>query len=226
MSKRARPLEEKMKIVKAFKNGTHTISELEFIYHVRNVRIYEWIYKYDKYGVDGLKESSTWNKYSKELKLQAVKDYLSGEFSLRDVTRKYEISSDSVLRQWIKKYNGHRELKDTGIRRSSSMTKGRKTTWKERIDIVQEAINNGKNYIETAEKHQVSYQQVYQWVRKYEADGWDALKDRRGRSKSVEELTPEEKMKLEMRRIEKENERLRAENAFLKKLEEIERRRR
>lgn len=29
-------------------------------------------------------------------------------------------------------------------------------------------------------------------------------------------------MKLEMRRIEKENERLRAENAFLKKLEKIE----
>ena len=61
--------------------------------------------------MDGLKESSTWNKYSKELKLQAAKDYLSGEFSLRDVTRKYEISSDSVLRQWIKRYNGHRELK-------------------------------------------------------------------------------------------------------------------
>ena len=59
------------------------------------------IYIYDKYGVDGLKESSTWNKYSKELKLQAVKDYLSGEFSLRDVTRKYEISSDSVLRQYL-----------------------------------------------------------------------------------------------------------------------------
>lgn len=52
-----------------------------------------------------------------------------------------------------------------------------------------------------------------------------ALQDRRGRSKREEDLTPEEKMKLEMRRIEKENERLRAENAFLKKLEEIERRR-
>ena len=71
----------------------------------------------------------------------------------------------------------------------------------------------------------MSYEQLYQWVRKYEGDGWDALSDRRGRGKSVEELTLEEKMKLEMRRIEKENERLRAENAFLKKLEEIERRR-
>src|SRR5690606_39696392 len=88
-----------------------------------------------------------------------------------------------------------------------------------------DTLENGKNYQETAENHQVSYQQVYQWVRKYEDGGWDALKDRRGRSKSVEELTPEGKMELEMRQIEKENERLRAENAFLKKLEEIERRR-
>ena len=105
------------------------------------------------------------------------------------------------------------------------MTKGRKTTWKERIEIVQDALENEKNYQQTAENHQVSYQQVYQWVRKYEDGGWDALKDRRGRSKNEDELTPEEKTKLEIRRIKKENERLRAENAFLKKLEEIERRR-
>lgn len=225
MSKRARSLEEKVQIVKALENGTHTISELESIYKVHNITIYDWVYKYEKYGLEGLKESSSWKRYSKELKLKAVKDYLGGEFSLREITRKYEIPSDSTLRQWIKKYNSHRELKDTGMRRIYSMTKGRKTTWKERIEIVQNALENEKNYQQTAENHQVSYQQVYQWVRKYEDGGWDALKDRRGRSKNEDELTPEEKTKLEIRRIKKENERLRAENAFLKKLEEIERRR-
>jgi transposase len=40
-----------------------------------------------------------------------------------------------------------------------------------------------------------------------------------------QELSPEEKIKLEMKKLERENERLRAENAFLKKLEGIERRR-
>ncbi len=39
-----------------------------------------------------LKESSTWKPYTKELKLSAVMDYLSGQYSLREVTRKYEIS--------------------------------------------------------------------------------------------------------------------------------------
>ena len=77
----------------------------------------------------------------------------------------------------------------------------------------------------TAETYEVSYQQVYQWVKKYENGGEEALKDKRGRKKEEAELSPEEKMKLEMKKLERENERLRAENLFLKKLEEIERRR-
>ncbi|MFD2776702.1 helix-turn-helix domain-containing protein, partial [Ornithinibacillus salinisoli] len=73
--------------------------------------------------------------------------------------------------------------------------------------------------------YKVTYQQVYQWVKKYETKGAEALKDNRGRTKSETELSPEEKMTLQMKRLELENERLRAENLFLKKLEEIERRR-
>ena len=105
------------------------------------------------------------------------------------------------------------------------MTKGRKTTWEERIEIVLYCLENDKNYQKAAEIYEVSYQQVYQWVRKYEDGGDEALRDKRGRKKEEAELSPEEKMKLEMKKLERENERLRAENAFLKKLEEIERRR-
>ncbi|WP_337019025.1 helix-turn-helix domain-containing protein [Oceanobacillus massiliensis] len=86
-------------------------------------------------------------------------------------------------------------------------------------------MENKKDYQGTAEKYRVSYQQVYQWVKKYETKGSEGLKDNRGKTKSESELSPEEKLKLEMKRMEFENERLRAENAFLKKLEEIERRR-
>ncbi|WP_245976861.1 IS3 family transposase [Oceanobacillus arenosus] len=218
MSKRAYSVEFKYEIIMAYKNEDYALSELCSKYHIYKTTLYKWIEKFEKEGMRGLEASKTWKKYSKELKESAVRDYISGEFSLREVVKKYNISGVSVLEKWIKKYTSHRELKDTGKGRTSSMTKGRKTTWKERIEIVQEALGNGKDYQQTADSHQVSYQQVYQWVRKYEVGGWDALKDGRGRSKSEEELTPEEKMKLEMRRMEKENERLRAENAFLKKL--------
>ncbi|WP_373460097.1 helix-turn-helix domain-containing protein [Paenibacillus sp. V4I7] len=81
------------------------------------------------------------------------------------------------------------------------------------------------NYQKTAGQFQVSYQQVYQWVKKFETGGHEALKDGRGRKKASEELTEADQQKLEMKKMEYEMERLRAENAFLKKLQELQRRR-
>ncbi|GIQ66827.1 hypothetical protein PACILC2_53950 [Paenibacillus cisolokensis] len=104
------------------------------------------------------------------------------------------------------------------------MTKGRATTWQERIEIVLYCLAHHKDYGKAAKQFQVSYQQVYGWVRKYEAGGEEALRDGRGRTKAPEELTMEEQQRLAMKRLEYENERLRAENALLKKLQEFERR--
>ena len=47
------------------------------------------------------------------------------------------------------------------------MTKGRSTTYEERIALVKECIENGYNYREIAEKYKVGYQQIYTWVKKY-----------------------------------------------------------
>ena len=86
-------------------------------------------------------------------------------------------------------------------------------------------LQHEKNYDLTARCFNVSYQQVYQWTKKFETNGEEGLKDKRGKRQDEPELTPEEKTQREIKRLELENERLRAENAFLKKLEEIERRR-
>lgn len=67
---------------------------------------------------------------------------------------------------------------------------------------------------------------MYQWVKKYVLGGEEALKDGRGRKKTEEELSDGDRVKLAIRKLEVENERLKAENAFLKKLEELERGRR
>ncbi|KYG26559.1 transposase [Alkalihalobacillus trypoxylicola] len=223
MSKRSYSAEEKYEILKAL--GDRSSREVASLYKVTHSSILVWKHKFDKWGLEGLKKSSTWKKYSKELKLLAIKDYLSGHYSIREITRRYEISDASVLRKWIKKYNSHSELKDTSQGRTRAMTKGRKTTWKERIQIVIDCLGNGKDYQEAARIYNVSYQQVYHWVKKYEEGGEEALKDRRGVKKEAAHLTSEERIALQMKKLETENERLRAENLFLKKLEEIERRR-
>ncbi|UII55920.1 helix-turn-helix domain-containing protein [Cytobacillus spongiae] len=222
MSKRAYSVEEKYEILTAL-DKQYSPGELESKYNVHRSTILDWKHKFDKYGFEGLKESSTWKKYSKELKLAAIRDYLSGKYSIREIVELYEISSTSVLRRWIKKYNSHRDIKDTAQGRTSSMTKGRKTTWEERVHIVMDCLGNGKDYQKAADTYQVSYQQVYQWVKKFEDGGDEALKDKRGKKKEDASLTPVEKISLHMKKLERENERLRAENLFLKKLEECDR---
>jgi transposase-like protein len=102
------------------------------------------------------------------------------------------------------------------------MTKGRKTTHQERTEIVAFCIEHGKNYPLTIEKYGVSYQQIYSWVRKYEEKGIDGLADKRGRTKTIEEMTDIEKLRAENRILQAKNLDLEIENAFIKKLKELE----
>lgn len=113
--------------------------------------------------------------YSDDLKIRAVEDYLSGGTSLLEICRKYKIRSKTTLRKWIKWYNGHSGSNRT--KGQKHMTKGRKTTQEQRVEIVAFCIEHGKNYVLTGKTYNVSYQQIYAWVRKYEANGIDGLAD-------------------------------------------------
>jgi transposase-like protein len=105
------------------------------------------------------------------------------------------------------------------------MTKGRKTNYEERVEIVKYCIEHQNNYAETAQKYRVSYQQVYSWATKYETDGIEALQDKHGKRKTLDEMSEIEKLRAENKLLEARNKRQRMEIDFLKKLEEIERRR-
>lgn len=192
---------------------------------VRRQTVTDWIRKYKTDGLDGLRKSNTWRTYAEELKNAAVHDVLFGHCSLEATTKKYHISSTSVLRKWISKYNSEIELKPTHKGRGlSQMNKGRKTTFEERIEIAQYTIANDLDYQKAIEKYDVSYQQVYAWVRKYQEGSEMALKDNRGRNKPVEELDEHERLKLRIKELEARNEYLEMENDFAKKLAEIKRR--
>ena len=104
------------------------------------------------------------------------------------------------------------------------MTKARKTTFEERIEIVQFCIANGKDYGLTIDKFNISYQQIYPWVRKYEEKGVDGLVDRRGKSKPENELTELDRLKAENKMLAAKNQELQMEIDVIKKLKEVERR--
>lgn len=216
--------EEKIRWVTEIDEGKFSATELARKLEIATTTVDNWVRNYHVIG-KGAFTATGRTKRSGAEKEEAVADYLAGKGSLADICKKYRISDKHTLRRWIAKYNGHEELKSTNSAGGQIMTKGRKTTRDERVKIVEDCIANNNNYNETAEKYQVSYQQVYTWVHKYQDKGVEALEDRRGKRKDEDSMTELEKLKAENRLLKAEKKQQQMELDFLKKLEEIERRR-
>ena len=216
--------EEKIQIAQDCIEGRISQTEAARRLGIDRTSIRSWIIKYEAEGSLGLTQAEKNRVYSEELKLQAVLEYLGGEGSLREICKKYKIRSKRQLIDWIKVYNSGRNFKRK-TSGGSRMKNTRKTTQEERIQIAKECIENGNNYGEIAIKYQVSYQNVYSWVKKYRELGEAGLEDRRGqRTAQQEPRTEEERLRIENAQLKHELYLARMERDLLKKLEEIERR--
>ena len=215
--------EEKVRIAEDCIEGRISQAEAARRVGVDESSIRGWIAKYKSEGSYGLWQTEKNRVYSEELKLQAVTEYLAGSESLREICKKYRIRTKTQLRAWIKVYNSGRNFKK--MSGGSRMKKSRQTTQEERVRIAKECIENGDNYGEIAIKYQVSYQNVYSWVKKYRELGEAGLEDRRGqRTAQQEPRTEEERLRIENAQLKHELYLARMERDLLKKLEEIERR--
>lgn len=217
--------EIKIKIVEDYLEGKISILNAAAKLGLYPSSIEGWVRKYRTFGPEGLRTNNKNTYYNPELKLRAVTDYNNGEGSVFEICKKYKILDRGILKRWVRQYNdGHKISKSHNNEGDKIMTNGRKTTYEERIEIVSFCIANANDYNLTANKFNVSYQQAYTWVNKYNKNGLNALVDRRGKNKAFEELSESEKISAQLKLLEAENKRLRMENDFLKKLEEIERR--
>lgn len=98
----------------------------------------------------------------------------------------------------------------------------RKTTQAERKEIAEYCISHGLDYKNTAVHYDVSYSQVYMWVKKYTADGEAGLADRRGRHKTDEEVDELERLRRENVRLKRQLEERDMLVELLKKVKEFE----
>ena len=168
--------EEKIAAIKEYQEGKGGYKSIAEKYGIAKMTLIDMVTRYKSQGLS--KEGN--KKYSKELKIQAVTEYLSGRGSQRDICKKYKIRYRRQLMDWIKWYNGHQEFKEPSLAKGEIyMTKGRKTTQEERVEIVAFCIEHGKDYGLTIETYNISYQQIYSWVKKYEEKGVEGLRDRR-----------------------------------------------
>lgn len=216
--------EIKVKVVQEYLAGLKTMSQITYELDINYSTIQEWVRKYKLFGIKGLLTERINTKYSDEIKARAINDFLNANGSLRDICIRYDISSHSILRKWIKQNTCDTINSSYSVKGAATMNKGRKTTYEERMEIVSFCIANADDYKLAADKFNVSYQQVYSWIKKYRENGYSALVDRRGQHKTLDELDESERYSLELKLLKAENRKLKMENDFLKKLEEIERR--
>ena len=230
MSKREKcTFEDKIKAVEDYLNGKRTQSQI-----ARDLRLGKrgrstvgiWVRKYKEAGPDALLPSLSQNTYSKEFKEQVVQEYLNGEDSMQALAIKHGIPNHCTVHNWVSMYNSHKELKTTSVASEVYMAESkRNVSLKERKEIVQYCIDHDLDYAQTASRFQMAYWQVYNWVKKYKAEGEEGLSDRRGKRKTTDELDETEKLKRRIQSLERELEDERMKNELLKKVQEIERRR-
>lgn len=216
--------EVKLLAIRQIKEGSKPINQISEELDVYRKTIYRWISSYDSIGESAFDEKPRNKTYSKELKIEAIKAYLEGEGSYLEIAAKYKLTADSVLVNWVSKYNRDTEIKEYNPKGYVYMAKSRKVSYEEKLEIIEWTIKNDYQYKLAAEKFETSYAQVFNWVKKYKQDGKDGLIDNRGKRKQVENLSELEKLKLEVELLRRKNERLEMEAEVIKKFQEIERR--
>ncbi|MBO6254290.1 MAG: helix-turn-helix domain-containing protein [Bacteroidaceae bacterium] len=209
--------------VKEYLNGEGSYGSIAKTYGIAKHTLQKWVASYKEHGAEALLPKTGNTSYSKEFKMQCVEKVLRGELSVDDCTAKYGISNDSVLRRWISEYNANRELKDYDPKREVYMAEARrKTTIEERKEIVKYCIDHDHDYKGTAATYDVSYTQVYSWVRKFDANGEDALIDKRGHHKTDDEVDELERLRRENLRLKRQLQERDMTVELLKKVRELE----
>ena len=221
-----RTAEEKVKIVKKYLGGEAGIRRAAAEAGVDRETLRGWVMQYEAEGVAAFLPGRRNHTYSREIKLQAVQEYLSGKGSQAELSKKYGLRDRKQLRNWLKVYNAHGDFsarKNSGG--GSCMKQGRDTTQEERIQIARDCLASGKNYGEMALKYRVSYQQARAWTLRFEEMGEAGLEDRRGKRKRDQAPRTElEKAQIEIEQLRHKLYLAEMERDLLKKLDEIERR--
>ena len=152
------------------------------------------------------------SKYSSEFKIKVVEYCLEQNHGYRDASNHFGVNHE-LLRGWIKKYE---------IYGPEGLLKHKVSSYSGdfKVYVVEYMHNNHLSLAETAFKFKLGHHSVIgKWERIYYEEGPQALyKERRGRSKNMSSKQKKKLSKEVEEDLIAENQRLRMENEYLKKL--------
>lgn len=153
-------------------------------------------------------------KYDFAFKLAVVKAYIKGEGGYGSLAKRFNIASERTVAVWVK---GYKAFGEKALER-----KFRYKTYSVqfKLDVLHYKLRTGKSYQDVAITFGISEpSMIANWFRSWNQDGVDGLSKLKGRpSMSSKKDNKSKKKFTREQELEKENELLRAENAYLKKL--------
>lgn len=160
-------------------------------------------------------------KFSYKQKISTVRSIISGRESSLSASRKNNCRENTIVR-WLRQYQRHGV---SGLKLRNGNYEGRF-----KLQVVRYMLTKGLSLMETAVHFKIPNECVVgNWRKKYEKEGSAGLlKNARGRKKTVMSKRPKKQRTgssdtrdEKLAALQKEVEYLRAENAFLKKLEAL-----
>ncbi|MGE7837625.1 helix-turn-helix domain-containing protein [Viridibacillus arvi] len=156
-------------------------------------------------------------KYSQSFKLKIVQEYLKGNLGYLLLAQKYGIPSSTPIKHWVRAYKAFGE---EGLQRK---TKHEEYPVQFKLDVLNFMKHTGASYQDTAIRFNMNHPSlIATWNSKCLKEGVEGLKHAKGRpsmsKKTKVTVTKAEKIMSREEQLERENERLRLEVAYLKKL--------
>lgn len=136
-----------------------------------------WVEKYKEHGEEGLKPTERYKKYSRDLKLKAIKMCLEDNKGYEEVAKELKISSARLVANWT---NGYRQYGEKSL---DQKTKGEPYDPELRLKAVKMCLDGKGTYKAVGKAIGIdNASTISRWVRAYKDKGVEGLKTKRGKT--------------------------------------------